>query len=185
MITNATRLERQYGVELTTQERNRANYLSGQLTELLVRYLNNRFLNTEVKYDSDTISFVADDTINDSDSGFTAFQDGDSICLLNSKRNDGFYCILNHSNASLTVYPEIVDETVDNEITIILQNYPRGLVRTATDMLYFDLYNRKETTGYKSERIGTYSYTLQDIDGIGYPKDMVGSLQSYKIPKVV
>ena len=183
MITNAELLEKQYSLELTTAQRNRSLLISSQLTELLIRYLNNQFLNLDIKYSSDTISF-SDDEIVDSDSGFTEFQEDDSIYVFNSKRNDGYYCVLTHTNASMTVYPEVSTESADNDIAIVLQVYPRGLRKVATDMLYFDIFERSKNTGYKSETIGTYSYQLQDVDGVGYPVDMVGALQSYKIPKV-
>ncbi len=59
---------------------------------------------------------------------------------------------------------------------------PSAVELIISKMIYYDIFQRGESTMLKSENIGNYSYTTDDyiIGGLVYPKDIVYGLELYK-----
>lgn len=77
--------------------------------------------------------------------------------------------------------------TADNSKFIPGQNYfyyiihlPQDLELTINKMMYYDFYTRGTVDGLKSESVGNYSYTLEDvtIGGLAYPKELIAGIET-------
>lgn len=189
----------------------RINFIKDSVFETVLKYINNRFyisrqqnysdvysqspafvynrdkLFTLYSYQSvfSTFDFVsgtkkltAPDTVYGDITD--TFQVGDIIYIEGSTRNDGYYSIKSLTDTYIEVNESIITESAN--CFIILADVPSALVNIISRMIYFDVYVRSKIGGLQSERIGTYSYTLQNLDGdMGYPRDIVSGLDAYVI----
>lgn len=129
-------------------------------------------------YGAFTIDSTAKTITSTSDS-FTDFATDDDIYINRSYRNDGYYTIATVTDTVITVQEDIKDG--DDNIIIYLVDYPLSISNIAARMIGWDVLKRNKTAGMDTERIGTYSYKLQEIGGMGYPQDIANALKSYKL----
>lgn len=106
------------------------------------------------------------------------FVAGDRIYITNSLRNDGFYTIDSITSTVITVLEDVVDG--EENAFICLSIIPQAFLNIVGAMIYFDIVERPEIGAYKSEKIGTYSYTLGDWNnGLKYPDSVIAGLDYY------
>ncbi len=57
-------------------------------------------------------------------------------------------------------------------------NLPQDVEQAISQMIYYDVFTRGTVDGLKSESIGNYSYTLEDVtvDSLSYPSAVVSAL---------
>lgn len=72
--------------------------------------------------------------------------------------------------------PEFNPET---EYTYWKIHLPPDVEQAISQMVYFDVYTRGTVDGLKSESIGSYSYTKNDVavGSLAYPSELVGALE--------
>lgn len=139
-----------------------------------------------------TLAFVegggSADTITDSDSGFVdaKFEDGMDIYVEDSLYNDGLYNIDTVAAGTLTLdsADDVVAETAGEGITITRIKWPKGLSLWVAQLIWENI-NRAQSKDVKSERIGDYAVTYQDLSGGGYSKNIMAGINKYRRPKVV
>ena len=163
------------------------------ITEMLFDYLNNPFKGNrptdeafmyDVTFSGDTITSTGDFGLSD---GTLRYYSGDNIRIVGSVRDDGFYDVLSSTEDHLIVTPEVPLDIIDgSSIFFGLVVWPTGLEMIAANMVAFDVYSRSNN-GLKSESIGTYSYTTDEVDvnGIAYPASVISGLMVYKVPRFV
>lgn len=159
------------------------------ITDLLCRYLDNFFINTELMTTLNDIGFTYPVNISSDTNDFTEWMNnGDTILVSGSRRNDGVYDAEQVITNLITVSQPIQsDGLAEDGITFAVAQYPEGLKDIAAQFVAYDLWTRpSQGKGVASESVGSYSYskTTADVSGVGYPVDMVGTLQPYKRPKV-
>ena len=69
-----------------------------------------------------------------------------------------------------------------------IMHLPQDLEATISKMMYYDAFNRGMVDGLKSENIGNYSYTKEEvtIGGLAYPKELIAGIESnYKKVKFI
>jgi hypothetical protein len=189
----------------------RINFIKDSVFETILKYINNRFYISRQKNYSDVYSqspaFVYNRdklfTLYSYQSVFSTFnfasgtkrltapdtvygditdtfQIGDIIYIEGSTRNDGYYSIKSLTDTYIEVNESITTESAN--CFVILADVPAALVNIVSRMIYFDVYVRSKIGGLQSERVGTYSYSTQPLDGdLGYPKDIVSGLDMYVI----
>lgn len=109
-----------------------------------------------------------------------SFTTGDLIYVFDSQRNNGYYTIASLTSTEIEVNETIVDDTAN--CFIFLANVPDALVQIVSKLIWYDVFVRNKYGGLKSERIGTYSYTVQDVDpNLGYPVDLMAQLERYSL----
>jgi hypothetical protein len=105
---------------------------------------------------------------------------GDTIYVGGSRRNDGFYTI---SNIDLTLNEITVAESVIDETSnafIFLSIVPEEFIMIVARMVWFDIFQRLQSGGLKSESIGSYSFTVGALTALGYPDDIVNGISAYE-----
>lgn len=120
-------------------------------------------------------------TINDTDNvwgSLESFNIGDIIFIGNSLRNNGFFTVTSRTSNVLAVSEDIIN-SVSNAF-IFLVSIPQPLLEIIAKMIWYDVFVRKGI-GLKNERIGTYSYTKEEIvGGLSYPLEIVGGLNCFE-----
>jgi hypothetical protein len=107
-----------------------------------------------------------------------SFQIGDMIYIQGSTRNDGYYTIKTVTDTVIEINETFITETAN--CFVVLSSVPPALLQIISKMIYFDVYVRLKIGGLQSERIGTYSYSTQALDGgLGYPRDITSGLDMY------
>lgn len=113
------------------------------------------------------------------------FRNGDK----NIKTGDLLFCVLKCSGFSFVGYATVTDDniTVDNPLWNAEDKYqyhimhvPQDFEKAISQMIYYDVYTRGTVDGLKSENIGNYSYTLEDVTvgTLAYPKALVSGLDA-------
>lgn len=111
--------------------------------------------------------------------GFIAnFSVGDTV-YIDAGRNRGFFTLTAVGADSFTVSEDVQDETVAGFVT--LSYLPDAINSIVGRMMHYDIFLRGSSTGLRSERIGTYSYTKESFEVAGrrYPADVAGDLDIY------
>lgn len=109
-----------------------------------------------------------------------SFKIGDCLLISGSRRNDGYYSIANVTSTVITVNEDLVDGSAN--CFSFLTDVPDALIEIVGRMIHYDIYVRSNRAGLKSERVGTYSYTLGDSgNNLGYPYDIVSGLNAYEM----
>jgi hypothetical protein len=114
----------------------------------------------------------------------TDFAVGETVLITNTKRNNGYFTIAAIGADSITVTETIQDE--ESYSFIILSDIPDGLITIIARMIHYDVYLRNATKGIKQERIGTYSYTINNSNSsaLQYPDDIIAGLVAYEFTPV-
>lgn len=107
---------------------------------------------------------------------------GDVVRVVGSKRNDDRFITLTAVNESTVVLDtsSALKDEVSGGCFVFLTDIPQAVLDTIGRMVYFDVAERN-AIGLKSEKVGTYSWTRDDVrvGGIGYPDEIVGTLDQY------
>jgi hypothetical protein len=107
------------------------------------------------------------------------FEYEDYAYIYGSRRNDGVHQVESVDAAGLTFGATLVDG--DDSFVVLMVAQPVDLDLIVGRMIYYDVVTRPGLTGIVSERIGSYSYTLEDrtIGGLRYPSDVVAGIDTY------
>ena len=157
-------------------------------------YCNNNFVDDEVYLQSSGISFTHNstsaDTINLSDAtngfSYAQFKDGQTVYVLGSYNNDGFFEVETVSSAALTLYTStsrpyfdpLVTEDKDVYVSIFKVLYPNALKFAVADMVKYKLSNQDQSV--LSETVSRYSVTYNRDSMSGYPKSLMTGLNKWR-----
>ena len=163
-----------------TVDRNK-NYSDLYMSPVLLRNELFKLYNYESIYSEFTFT-TANDRITPAVDGLygdivDTFKVGDAILISGSKRNNGYYTVKTVNAAYLETVENITSEIA--EAFIFLAIIPDALIQIVGRMVWYNIYKRPVVSGMQSERIGSYSYTLQAVGGMGYPEDIIGDLNNY------
>ena len=64
-----------------------------------------------------------------------------------------------------------------------IMHLPQDVEEAISKMMYYDAFTRGDVTGLKSENIGNYSYSLEDVSigSLAYPKELIAGIElNYK-----
>lgn len=154
------------------------------LRDWLTEYLANPFINPNLYYTSDTISFDGK-TISDSDSQFVieGFVDDMDIFIFGSSNNDGHYTIKDVLAGSMDAVNEVFtyEEAGEFSPKIYQVQFPSGLKSIVANMIKWQM-NQFTSQNISSEKIGNYSVSYTDGSSFdtSYPKSIIKSLQVYR-----
>lgn len=158
------------------------------ISGMVVRYCSKLFTGVTPNYRESVGANFSTNTLTDLSAFFTTqFYVGDSILIMGSKRNDGFYRLVDVEDTILTIegtFPlDIVD---DDSIVIVAVLWPKGLSDIGARMAEYDVFRRNESPGLSQESTGNYSASKETVDmmGTGYPASVVAGIQSYKRPRI-
>jgi hypothetical protein len=105
------------------------------LTDLIPRYCDNTFAAGSGWVRSNGISFETGGLINDTNNSFDVFYPGDTINIIGSLRNDGYYDVTAATDSQLTVDGEFpLVGGPEGSISIYALSFPSGLQAVATMM---------------------------------------------------
>lgn len=159
------------------------------LTDVL-EITNNYFLDTNIRYNSNTISFSSTVvsstpiyTIQDSNSMFITeyLEKATDINITGSKYNDGNYSVDSVTSNSITLNSNyntsLTTESSGNDVYITRVNYPKSIKLILANMIKYRM-QKNLGDGIKSKKIDDYSVTYDSINKGGYPKSIISSLES-------
>lgn len=140
------------------------------------------FLNTYVSVYSDWTISGASISVSDADDivgSVDDFEYEDYAYIYGSRRNDRVHQVESVDTAGLTFGSPLVDG--DDSFVVLMVAQPVDLDLIVGRMIYYDVVTRPGRAGIVSERIGSYSYTLEDrmIGGLRYPSDVVAGIDTY------
>lgn len=188
---------------------NKFNAIYQSVNNLALKYINNTFkVNRPVWYTDEKPSILCRDTMIDflnyecvfskfkftsldksieSNSietwgAFTNFSAGDTIYISNSIKNNKFYTIDSIVGEKVFIKETPVNE--ENYSFMFLTIIPDELYKLIGRMIHYDIYYRYAiSSGLKSETIGTYSYTKEDlkVGNLSYPIEIVSDLDNYQL----
>ena len=156
------------------------------LRDRLRRVTNNKFIRKAVQIVSSGISFAETSGIITVDINpiTEGFADEENILVEDSVKNDGYFTIDGISTTTLEVEEDLVDEDLDEEVTITFVKWPEAINNTLVGMLRYDILEREKKKGLASESIGDYSVSW--LAGItDYPSDLIGELINYTRPRML
>ncbi len=136
----------------------------------------------ESAYSENTFDAAAGTITVDTDALYGSLTDtfavGDTVLISRTRRNNGYFTITAVAAGVLTVSEALADETAPSFLFFV--DVPAAFTQLLGRLVWYDLYARTTGAGLKSERVGTYSFTVQDADtALGYPADITGGLSSY------
>lgn len=108
---------------------------------------------------------------------------GDTIRIFKGIRNTGYLTVVSVAAEIITVSEDLEDEEAC--VFLSLANIPAALCSIIGRMVYYDVFVKGAggvDPGLKSEKIGTYSYTMDDltVGGNRYPSGVAGDLDTYQ-----
>jgi hypothetical protein len=143
------------------------------LEQAIRKYTNNNFQNREIR-------FMCPAMVAKLYATSPFLKVGDTIQISESIYNNGIYVIKDISDGFIELDKSIYDEST---VLVTKVEYPVDVVMGAVNMIKWDLENR-DKVGIQSETISRHSVTYFNLDGdnstIGYPKSLLGFLNSYK-----
>lgn len=157
------------------------------LTDWLPDYLCNLFINHNLKYQANTLSFDTL-TITDSEAQFVeeGFVSGQDVYVAGSLYNDGHYEIDTVSTTEMAMVSAsfVIEDEGDSSPTIYLVQWAKGLKTVVSNMIKHQI-DQSSGGGAKAEKIGDYSITYKETPFAGsgasaYPSDIIGQLKPYR-----
>lgn len=138
--------------------------------------------NYESVYSENTFSASAGTITVDTDALYGSLTDtfavGDTVLVSRTRRNNGYYTVSAVAAGVLSVSETLADEVAPS--FLFFADVPAAFTQLLGRLIWYDIYSRVQGAGLKSERVGTYSFTMQDADtALGYPSDITGGLSSY------
>lgn len=143
------------------------------------------YVQDTVTFDSTRNSITLNSGVTFAEKGFRA---GQIINLYNSYENDQ-YCIIDSISGSTAFISSgftIVNELPGRSVLISVVKWPWDVKAVAAEMVYFDADIRnKVSPNVKSRSLGPYSesFTTGDTDEYGYPREITGKLDKYRIAR--
>jgi len=189
---------------------NKINYIQGSVFKTVINYLGNYFTVSRVlnyygtyktgwptsftrqdayiltqyesAYSSNTFDAAGKTITIDIDALYGSLTDtfaaGDTVLVSGTRRNNGYYTLATVAAGVLTVSEALADEVAPSFLFFV--DVPAAFTQLLGKLVWYDLYTRASVGGLKSERVGTYSFTVQDADtALGYPSDITGGLSAY------
>lgn len=146
----------------------------------------NKFIKDAVQIISTGISFDEEDneiTV-DVSPVTTGFVEDDNLLVEGSVKNDGYFTADDVAATTIEVDEDLVDEDLDEEVTISYVFWPRDVKQIVVNMMRYDIIEREKKKGLASESIGDYSVSWGETGNVfqDYPKDIVGGLLGYMKP---
>ena len=158
------------------------------VSDIVARYCNNLFLYPDpdytvmsgVIYGTNTLTFAA--------GAFDEmFYAGDSLLIMGSGRNNGYYIAGTVAATVLTMtLPFNTAMTDARSQVIVCVSWPIALREIGARMAEYDVYRRVGSAGLIQESIGSYSSTKESTDlfGTAYPNSVIAGISAYKRPRV-
>ena len=158
------------------------------VSDIVARYCNNLFIADspdyakmdDVTYGVDTLTF--DDGVFD-----TLFHVGDSLLIMGSGRNNGYYIASTVAATVLTMTSDFAVAMDDTRAQAVVNiSWPEGLREIGARMAEYDVYRRIGSAGLIQESIGSYSSTKESTDlfGTAYPNSVIAGISAYKRPRI-
>lgn len=105
------------------------------------------------------------------------------------KTNDLLFCVLKSSGFSFVGYATVMDNniTIDNPLWNAENKYqyhimhvPQDFELAISQMIFYDVFTRGTVDDLKSESVGNYSYSKEDvhIGSLAYPSALVAGLEA-------
>lgn len=117
------------------------------------------------------------------------------LCKVRTTNIWEYIDLYNFFFVSYVTVDELGNISCNNPKFVPGQNYfyyvmhlPEDVENIISQMIYYDIFTRGEVDGLKSENIGNYSYTKEDVSvgSLSYPSEMVAGLETtYKRVKFV
>jgi hypothetical protein len=161
------------------------------LTGLITKYLDNYFIETRYPKDifaSSNVNFLPDGHLTCDDKDFT-FLIGDTLMLVGSRRNDGWYDVIDKPALNELILNPYFPFSGTTDDTIVLRSavFPPALQMAVGRLGAYDIWSR-EVGGSDviSESIGSYSYTKDKAGSVqlDYPDDLIKGLSPWKRPRI-
>lgn len=109
---------------------------------------------------------------------------GDTIYILGSNFNDGFYSLGTVNTTSLVVNESFVTESTNVNTIIYRVDFPSDIEKIAADMIGYNISMLGSNRGVNSERIGDYSITysgnMVSVGANSYPRSAIGGLNKHR-----
>lgn len=110
----------------------------------------------------------------------TPFEEGDTVQVSCSDRNDGLYTVKTVTDSTFTVEEKVRDEM---DVLVTKVSYPEDVKLGAVNLLKWEASNR-DKVGVASETISRHAVTYFDQSSgntaMGYPVALLGFLEPYK-----
>ena len=156
---------------------------------LVARYCNNMFIQPDPDFYEMASATYAGKTITDITAAFdTMFYAGDSLLIMGSGRNDGYYRPDVIAETVITMSLDFGTPMMDTRPQVIVNvSWPKGLREIGARMVEYDVYRRNISAGLAQESIGSYSASKErtDLFGTAYPNSVIAGISAYKRPRVV
>lgn len=107
------------------------------------------------------------------------FQKGDLIRVIGTRNRFSSY-VTDVTGPVLTIDNKAV-ATTENAL-IMLVCLPECIEKTICEMIHYDVFVRETPDNLKSENIGSYSYTKNEVKvgGLYYPPEIISGIESFK-----
>jgi len=159
----------------------------------ITNYCKNSFVRSTMYQWDDNISFSTSTGSNSiisnastSDVDFTEFIDvGNIIRVVDAIQNNGYFSVVSVNSTVITVNETIKTESSSTgKFPIVYRvDYPDDIPFIGAKMIRWSI-DSQNRDGLRSESLGDYSYTLQELVGNNmYPTNIVGGLKKYKKAK--
>ena len=152
-------------------------------------YCFNQFVSEDI-YLTDSMTFTAAaGTIAATASFVTAgLVADDEIYLYGSYRNDGYYTIASVTTSTITIESteSVVSELSGASILVSLVQWPAALAYVAAQMVKYDYDDRKtRAAGLTSQSLGPRSESYGNAGTFGYPEEILGMLDQYRVARLM
>jgi len=152
-------------------------------------YCNNMFVSEDIRLQDEMVftsaATVTAGTGNNWES--KGFKDGDEIYIYNSRRNDGYYTVTSVTTVVMTLGTgTVTDEYSGASILVSLVDWPASLAFTAAQMVKYDYDDRPtRAAGLRSQSLGPRSESYGEVGAFGYPTDILGMLDQFRVARLM
>lgn len=114
------------------------------------------------------------------------FLKDDLIRLQNAVRNNYISYVTAVTGTTITVDNALFADTIE-DCRITLMRLAQPVEQAICEMIYFDTFTRGAASDLKSENIGNYSYTKEDVQigSLAYPQELTSILMPFKMVRFV
>jgi len=114
------------------------------------------------------------------------FEIDDLIQVKCAKRNNFISYITAINDDEITVNNEALRNTTENAV-IMLMSIPATVEQAMCKIIHYDTFTRGAASDLKSENIGNYSYTKEDVQigSLAYPQELTSILMPFKMVRFV
>ena len=152
-------------------------------------YCFNWFVSEDI-YLSDSMTFAATAGTIVATASFTTagLVAADEIYLYGSYRNDAYYTIASVTTSTITIASteSVVTELSGASILVSLVVWPDSLKYAAAQMVKYDTDDRPQrAAGLTSQSLGPRSESYGTAGAFGYPEDILGMLNQYRVARLM